>query len=160
MRTVLLAAVVSLVVSCVPPADPEETDDPATIEQAISSISRVSYADDESQVNDFCSAPAASDDSVHSVVWESTATNLVAGDTNGQRDVFVHDRQTGVTSRVSVSSSGAQATGGRRRPRPGPRRGLRASRPMALPATPTSARRGSTSSSAPTRPTSPAAPGA
>src|SRR5262249_4709569 len=41
-----------------------------------------------------------------------TASNLVPGDTNGQRDIFVRDRLTGVTTRVSVSSSGAQANGG------------------------------------------------
>ena len=34
------------------------------------------------------------------------------GDTNGDPDVFVHDRQTGETPRVSVASDGAQANGG------------------------------------------------
>lgn len=43
------------------------------------------------------------------VVFSSTATNLVEDDTNGVDDVFVHDRQTGETTRVSVSSSGQQA---------------------------------------------------
>ena len=42
------------------------------------------------------------------VAFESLATNLVSGDTNGQRDIFVHDRQTGATERESVSSAGAQ----------------------------------------------------
>lgn len=42
------------------------------------------------------------------VAFESTATNLVAGDTNKLVDVFVHDRSTGITERVSVDSSGAQ----------------------------------------------------
>ena len=42
------------------------------------------------------------------VAFSSNATNLVPGDTNAVRDVFVHDRQTGRTTRVSVSSSGAQ----------------------------------------------------
>jgi Tol biopolymer transport system component len=40
------------------------------------------------------------------VAFLSDASNLVAGDGNGVRDVFVHDRGTGATSRVSVSSSG------------------------------------------------------
>ena len=35
------------------------------------------------------------------------ATNLVAG-TNGSPDVFVHDRQTGVTERLSLARDGAQ----------------------------------------------------
>ena len=46
------------------------------------------------------------------VAFQSGATNLVAGDTNGLADDFVHDRQTGVTTRVSVATGGAQATGG------------------------------------------------
>jgi PKD repeat protein/Tol biopolymer transport system component len=45
------------------------------------------------------------------VAFESSATNLVPGDTYGKPDVFVHDRDTGVTERVSVSSAGAQAEG-------------------------------------------------
>jgi Tol biopolymer transport system component len=43
------------------------------------------------------------------VLFESFATNLVAGDTNGFIDVFVHDRTTGVTERVSVDSAGNEA---------------------------------------------------
>src|SRR5205085_7045102 len=42
------------------------------------------------------------------VVFQSAATNLVPGDTNGVYDVFVHDRQSGTTMRVSVDSAGAQ----------------------------------------------------
>lgn len=45
------------------------------------------------------------------VAFESLASNLVPGDTNGLFDVFLHDCQTGQTKRVSVSSSGGQANG-------------------------------------------------
>src|SRR5947199_269171 len=45
------------------------------------------------------------------VAFQSAATNLVAGDTNGATDVFVHDRQTGTTERMSVASGGAQGNG-------------------------------------------------
>ena len=45
------------------------------------------------------------------VAFESLATNLVPGDTNATWDVFVHDRQTGATERVSVDSAGNQANG-------------------------------------------------
>ena len=38
------------------------------------------------------------------VAFSSRASNLVAGDANGKGDVFVHDRETGETTRVSVSS--------------------------------------------------------
>ena len=45
------------------------------------------------------------------VAFVSSASNLVAGDTNGVSDVFVHDRQTGITARVSLNSSGNQGNG-------------------------------------------------
>ncbi|HLV59106.1 MAG TPA: M36 family metallopeptidase, partial [Natronosporangium sp.] len=43
------------------------------------------------------------------VAFESRSSNLVPGDTNGASDIFVHDRVTGVTERVSVASDGTQA---------------------------------------------------
>jgi Tol biopolymer transport system component len=43
------------------------------------------------------------------VAFMSDATNLVNGDTNGWVDIFVHDRQTGINTRASVSISGGQA---------------------------------------------------
>jgi Tol biopolymer transport system component len=49
--------------------------------------------------------PSTSSDGRY-VAFESSATNLVAGDTNGDADVFVHDRQTGATRRVSILSDG------------------------------------------------------
>jgi Tol biopolymer transport system component len=42
------------------------------------------------------------------VAFDSTASNFVAGDTNGVADVFVHDRVLGTTQRISVSSSGVE----------------------------------------------------
>jgi len=44
------------------------------------------------------------------VAFVSSASNLVARDTNGLVDVFVHDSWTGRTERVSVTSRGGQAT--------------------------------------------------
>ncbi|WP_395091285.1 TolB family protein [Armatimonas sp.] len=46
------------------------------------------------------------------MAFRSVATNLVVGDTNGVSDIFVHDRTTGITTRVSVATGGAQAVGG------------------------------------------------
>jgi Tol biopolymer transport system component len=43
------------------------------------------------------------------VVFTSTASNLVAGDTNGHSDIFRRDRATGTTIRVSIAHDGAQA---------------------------------------------------
>jgi Tol biopolymer transport system component len=45
------------------------------------------------------------------VAFSSGASNLVIGDTNGKYDVFVHDRSTGITERVSVSSASGEADG-------------------------------------------------
>ncbi len=54
--------------------------------------------------------PAVSGDGRY-VVFVSTAENLVADDSNGVNDIFVHDRQTATTTRVSVDSSGNQGDG-------------------------------------------------
>lgn len=54
--------------------------------------------------------PSISDDG-RIIAFESQASNLVAKDTNGAYDIFVRDRSTGVTKRVSIGSSGAQSNG-------------------------------------------------
>ncbi|MGQ9682757.1 MAG: hypothetical protein ACUVX9_09495 [Anaerolineae bacterium] len=71
---------------------------------------RVSVASDGAQANGTSYYPAISSEGRH-VVFASYATNLVPGDTNGKRDVFIHDRQTGQTTRVSVASDGTQGNG-------------------------------------------------
>jgi len=53
-------------------------------------------------------APAISSDGRY-VAFHSDMTNLVRGDTNRVFDIFLHDRVTGKTQRVSVSSTGKQA---------------------------------------------------
>lgn len=45
------------------------------------------------------------------VVFTSSAANLVAGDLNGRADVFLRDRTAGTTSRVSVTTAGAEGNG-------------------------------------------------
>jgi Tol biopolymer transport system component len=45
------------------------------------------------------------------VFFDSMATNLVPGDTNGHTDVFVRDLTRRTTTRISVSRSGAQGNG-------------------------------------------------
>jgi Tol biopolymer transport system component len=54
--------------------------------------------------------PAVSGDG-RFVAFTSLADNLVPSDRNGVNDVFVRDRQTGTTERVSVSSTGAEGNG-------------------------------------------------
>ena len=67
---------------------------------------RVSMGPAGTQGNGSSTSAAISDDG-RWVTFRSLASNLVAGDTNGSDDVFVHDRQTATTTRVSVSSAGA-----------------------------------------------------
>jgi Tol biopolymer transport system component len=45
------------------------------------------------------------------VAFESEADNLVASDTNEYQDIFLRDWQYGVTTRISVSSSGTEGDG-------------------------------------------------
>jgi Tol biopolymer transport system component len=68
---------------------------------------RLSVASDGTQSDGASESPAISADG-RFVSFESFATNLVAGDTNGAFDIFVHNLQTGATTRVSVASDGAQ----------------------------------------------------
>jgi Tol biopolymer transport system component len=71
---------------------------------------RVSVSSAGVQGNEFSVGPSISSDGRY-VAFESAADNLVAGDTNELFDVFVHDRKTGQTTRVSVSSTGTQGGG-------------------------------------------------
>src|SRR5689334_17069773 len=45
------------------------------------------------------------------VVFQSRATNLVAGDTNAKFDVFLRDRLSGTTERVSLPQGGGEGNG-------------------------------------------------
>jgi len=71
---------------------------------------RVSVATDGTEANAGSFGGAVSADG-RRVVFVSFASNLVAGDSNGAMDVFVHDRDTGVTTRVSVASDGSEGNG-------------------------------------------------
>ncbi|MEU4690519.1 hypothetical protein [Actinoplanes sp. NPDC023714] len=70
---------------------------------------RISLSSGGEQAGADSTHPSVSDDG-NRVVFLSEATDLVDADTNTARDVFVRDRQAGTTTRVSVSSEGAQAS--------------------------------------------------
>ena len=72
---------------------------------------RVSVATGGAEANAFSGGGLPSSDG-RWIVFTSTATNLVAGDTNGASDVFLRDRQSGTTVRLDLSTGGAQANGG------------------------------------------------
>jgi len=69
---------------------------------------RVSVGASGVQADSHSATPSFSADGRY-VAFASAASNLVPGDTNGSWDIFVHDRQLGVTTRVSVDSAGGQA---------------------------------------------------
>ena len=71
---------------------------------------RMSVASDGTQANNVSDKPSVSADG-RFVAFESPATNLVADDTNLCRDVFVHDTETGQTTRISVASDGTEGNG-------------------------------------------------
>jgi hypothetical protein len=90
--------------------DTNGVDDVFVHDRQTAQTSRVSLASDGTQGNGGIDRPALSADG-RFVVFESLASNLVSGDTNSTRDVFVHDRQTGQTHRVSVATNGDQGGG-------------------------------------------------
>ena len=71
---------------------------------------RVNLGPGGAEVDCECDAPVISGNG-RFVAFESFASNLVPGDTNTTADVFVHDRLTGVTTRVSMTTSGVQGDG-------------------------------------------------
>ena len=98
-RVALIAAAIGVALTVLPSAGASPL--PTT---------RVSVATGGAQGNGNSLAPTISKDGRY-VAFYSDASNLVAGDTNRGRDVFVYDRQTGQTTRVSVANDGSQANG-------------------------------------------------
>ena len=72
--------------------------------------SRASVANDGSQANDHSQSLALSADG-RFVAFSSSASNLVPNDTNNATDVFIRDRHTGTTRRVSLTAAGGQSNG-------------------------------------------------
>ena len=72
---------------------------------------RVSVSSSEAEATGGDSARASITQEGRFVAFDSTATNLVANDTNGERDVFLRDRLTGDTRRLSVAPGGGSLPG-------------------------------------------------
>ncbi len=73
------------------------------------SMERVSVSAGEG--NDYSGSPSLSDDG-RFVVFSSYADNLVSGDDNLGSDIFVRDRHSATTARVSLDAFGVQADSG------------------------------------------------
>ena len=92
------------------PGDTNGWDDVFVRDRQTGATERVSVSSTGTQANGISLVSVISADGRY-VAFFSDADNLVTGDTNGTADVFVHDLQTGLTERVSVSSAGAQGNG-------------------------------------------------
>jgi len=79
-------------------------------DRQLGTTERVSVASDGTEGNDQSVRPTISADGRY-VAFMSWATNLVADDVNGHVDVFVHDRVTHETVRVSLTATGGEADG-------------------------------------------------
>lgn len=75
---------------------------------ALDQTLRASIASDSSEANDSSDSPVISSDG-STVVFRSEADNLVADDTNDERDIFVHRLAIGTTVRASVSTLGMES---------------------------------------------------
>lgn len=82
----------------------------------VGTTTRLSYSSGDAQGNGPSYAPSISDDGRY-VVFDSSATNLVASDFNGASDIFLRDRQQGTTVRISLSSLGIEGNSDSTRPR-------------------------------------------
>jgi Tol biopolymer transport system component len=89
------------------PHDRNHAEDVFVHDRVAGTTRLVSAASDGSQADSDSYHPRMSANGRY-VAFDSTAANLVPGDTNGDSDVFVRDLRTGTTERVSVSVRGAQ----------------------------------------------------
>lgn len=80
-------------------------------DRASGNTERVSISSSEVQGNQQSGEPSISGDGRY-IAFFSWATNLVSGDTNARPDIFVHDRETSTTTKVSNGLSGAPAEDG------------------------------------------------
>lgn len=87
--------------------DSNEASDIFRFDRETGITSRVSVASDGTEANASSVTPSMSGDG-RTVAFSSGATNLVTGDTNGTNDIFLHDTDSGITSRASLSSAGVQ----------------------------------------------------
>lgn len=71
---------------------------------------RVSVTAEGGESNGASGAPSLSSDGTV-VAFQSSASNLVPGDTNERLDAFVHDRATGTTELITVAHDGEPANG-------------------------------------------------
>ena len=93
------------------PDDTNNAGDVFVHDRVLGITSRVSVDSAGNQSNGYSFSITLNSDGRFAAFY-SYASNLVSGDTNTHPDVFVHDSQTGETTRVSVDSAGGQGDDG------------------------------------------------
>lgn len=86
-----------------------DPDQDGTFDQGNSTLKLLSVGLNSTPANNSSSNPMVSDDGER-VVFESSATNLVSGDTNGRNDIFLWEAGSDSLRRISIASDGTQSS--------------------------------------------------
>lgn len=81
-----------------------------TVQAPVTATTRVSVDGTGTQATSYSGRPTISTDGRY-VAFASVASSLVSGDTNSDRDIFVHDRQAGQLVKASLANDGSQGNG-------------------------------------------------
>jgi Tol biopolymer transport system component/methionine-rich copper-binding protein CopC len=92
------------------PGDTNGAVDIFTKDLGTGAVTRLTTTASGAQANGDSSSPDVSPDG-HRLAFYSSASNLVAGDTNNSSDLFIKNLDTGVITRVSTTDGGAQLNG-------------------------------------------------
>jgi hypothetical protein len=98
------------------PDDTNGTEDVFVYDRKTNTTERINVASDGTEANSGQSLEPAISANGRYVTYGSSASNLVPDDTNGIIDIFVYDRKTNTTERISVDSDGTEANGFSREP--------------------------------------------
>ena len=93
----------------------DETEEPSRFDPEALAVGVLTIGIDGQPANGNSTAPSISADGRY-IAFESDATNLVVNDTNGVRDIFLIDRVTNETRRVSMGMGGKEPNGPSFRP--------------------------------------------
>lgn len=90
--------------------DTNEQEDIFVYDRLLGLMEKITPSSDGNGAQQFSQTPAISADG-RFVAYVSERNDIVSDDTNGLPDVFVYDRQSGVTERVSIAADGTEANG-------------------------------------------------
>ncbi|PTL75089.1 PD40 domain-containing protein [Vitiosangium sp. GDMCC 1.1324] len=106
-RRIALATLALLTSAC--GGELERSEPLQSMRQALTSTVRVSVHTNGTQANNSVGSRFAASDNGAFVAFESSASNLVDGDTNDAQDIFLRNVAAGTTTRISVGPGGAQS---------------------------------------------------